>query len=225
MNEDRYRSRRRALLAALGSGAILSTALRQALAQVKQGVRSVQGEVRINDKRAARGAPVRPGDTVTTGKDALTLFVIGQDAFLMRDNSHAEFAGGETLAKTLRLVTGKLLGAFGQGGEHRIVTSTATIGIRGTAAYLEAESARTYFCLCYGSVVVAAVGSDQRTSYTTTHHESPRYVYGDGRPDAIVPANVINHTDAEIFMLEGLVDRRPPQSFMDGEYMNSPYQN
>jgi len=225
MNEDRYRARRRALLAAFGGGAVLSTVLQRALAQpsLARGVHSTQGEVRVNDKPAVRGTPVRPGDTVTTGKGALTLFVIGQDAFLMRDNSRAEFSGGEAIANTLRLVTGKLLGVFGQGGDRSIVTATATIGIRGTAAYLEAETARTYFCLCYGTAVVAAAGSEQRTSYTTTHHESPRYIYGDGRPGAIVPASVVNHTDAEIFMLEGLVDRRPPQSFMDGEYMNSPY--
>ena len=216
MNEDPYRVRRRALLAVLGGGA-LAAALQRALAQtpVAQGVRSIQGEVRVDGKPAARGTPVRPGDTVTTGKGALALFVIGQDAFLMRDNSRAEFAGGETIASALRLVTGKLLGAFGQGEERNIVTATATIGIRGTAAYFEAETTRTYFCLCYGSAAVAAAGSDQRTSYTTTHHESPRYIYGDGRAGAIVPANVINHTDAEIFMLEGLVGRTPPQSFME----------
>jgi len=218
------RARRRALLVVLGGGAVLSTALQRALAQtVTQDVRSIQGEVRVNGKPAARGTPVRPGDTVTTGKGALALFVIGRDAFLMRDNSRAEFAGGETVANTLRLVTGKLLGAFGQGGDRRIVTSTATIGIRGTAAYLEAEAARTYFCLCYGTATVAAAGSDQRTSYTTTHHESPRYIYGDGRAGAIVPANVINHTDAEIFMLEGLVGRTPPESFTESEYMSRPY--
>jgi hypothetical protein len=224
MSEDHYRVRRRALLAALGGGAVLSTALQRALAQTSfaRGVHSTQGEVRVNDKPAARGTPVRPGDTVTTGKGALTLFVIGQDAFFMRDNSQAEFSGRETVANALRLVTGKLLGVFG-GGDHSIVTATATIGLRGTAAYLEAEAVRTYFCLCYGTAVVAAAGSDQRANYTTTHHESPRYIYGDSRAGAIVPASVVNHTDAEIFMLEGLVDRRPPQSFMDGEYMNSPY--
>ncbi|HEY6242240.1 MAG TPA: hypothetical protein VIW78_15550, partial [Burkholderiales bacterium] len=64
-----HRARRRALLAVLSGGAILSTALQRALAQtVAQGVRGIQGEVLVNGKTAARGTPVRPGDTVTTGK-------------------------------------------------------------------------------------------------------------------------------------------------------------
>jgi hypothetical protein len=225
MNQDRLRARRRALLALFGTG--LSAALQRALAQaaVAQGVRSVQGEVTVGGKPAARGTPVRPGDSVATGKGALAVFVIGQDAFLMRESSRAEFAGGEALAGVLRLFAGKLLGVFGPGGERNIVTSTATIGIRGTGCYFEAEPARTYFCLCYGTADVAAAGSDQRASYTTTHHESPRYIYGDGRSRAIVPANVVNHTDAELIMLEGLAGRSPPRTFMDSPYMNNPYTN
>src|SRR6266571_1921254 len=184
MNHDRLRARRRALLALFGTG--LSAALQRALAQaaVARGVRSVQGEVTVGGKPAARGTPVRPGDSVATGKGALAV--------------------------------------FGPGGERNIVTSTATIGIRGTGCYFEVEPARTYFCLCYGTADLAAAGSDQRASYTTTHHESPRYIYGDGRSRAIVPANVVNHTDAELIMLEGLAGRSPPRTFTDSPYMNNP---
>jgi hypothetical protein len=112
-------------------------------------------------------------------------------------------------------VTGKLLGVFGSGGERRLVTATATIGIRGTGAYIEAEPTRTYFCLCYGTAEVAATLGGARESYTTRHHESPRYIYGDKRSRAIVPASVANHTDSELIMLESLVGRSPPNTFMD----------
>ena len=225
MNKDFFRGRRRALLALLGAG--LPAALQRALAQgsAAQGVRSVQGEVMVNGKLAEPGTLVRPGDAVATGGGALAVFVVGQDAFLMRENSRAAFAGGETLASVLRLFTGKLLGVFGPGGDRNIVTSTATVGIRGTGGYFEAEPARTDFCLCYGTADLAAAGSDQRATYITTHHESPRYIYGDGRSRAIIPANVINHTDAELIMLEGLLGRTPPRSFMNSPYMNNPYMN
>ena len=208
--------RRRALLA-LAAGIGVPAALRLALAQssAKQGVRTAQGEVAINGKPAEPGTIVRPGDTIVLANGAVATFVVGQDAFLMRGNSHAELMGSGLLVSALQLVTGKLLGVFGRGGERRLVTATATIGIRGTGAYIEAEPRRTYFCLCYGTADVAATMGGARESYSTRHHESPRYIYGDGRKRAIVPASVANHTDSELILLESLAGRSPPQSFMD----------
>lgn len=206
--------RRRALLA-LAAGIGLHSALRAALAQTAaQGIRTAKGEVSVNGKPAAPGNTVRPGDAIVLGKDALATFIVGQDAFLMRGDSRAELAGSGVLVSAVQLVTGALLGVFG-GGEHRLATSTATIGIRGTGAYMEAEPWRTYFCLCYGTAEVATTQGGARESYSTRHHDSPRYIYGDGRRQAIVPANVSNHTDAELMLLESLVGRSPPPSFMD----------
>ncbi len=208
--------RRRALLT-LAAGIGLPAALGRALAQAsaKQGVRTVQGDMRINGKPAEVGTLVRPGDTIVLANGALATFVVGQDAFLMRGDSRAELIGSGVLVSALQLVTGKLLGVFGSGRERRLVTATASIGIRGTGAYMEAETARTYFCLCYGTAEVAATMGGARESYSTRHHESPRYIYGDGRKRAIVPAGVANHTDSELILLESLVGRSPPQSFMD----------
>src|ERR1700704_4691957 len=211
-----HRVRRRALLK-LAAGIGMSAALRLAFAQIsaKQGVRTVQGDMRINGKPAEAGTLVRPGDTIVLGNGALATFVVGEDAFLMRGNSRAELMGSGLLVSALQLVTGKLLGVFGRGGERRLVTATATIGIRGTGAYIEAEPRRTYFCLCYGTADVAATMGGARESYSTRHHESPRYIYGDARERAIAPATVTNHTDSELILLESLVGRSPPQSFMD----------
>jgi hypothetical protein len=215
---DTDRARRRALLALLGAGAGLAGALRLALAQSgqAQGVRELRGDVTVNGKPVRVGDAVQAGDTVATGKRSFAAFVVGGDAFLLRDSSRVEVAGGSVAADLLRLVTGKLLGVFGAGRGRRLVTANATIGIRGTGAYLEAEAARTYFCLCYGTADVATADGKARDSYTTTHHESPRYLYGDGRKNAITPARVANHTDAELIMLEALVGRTPPRAVMDG---------
>ncbi len=223
MNHDQ--KRRRMLLALLGSGAGLAGALRLAIAQEPnaQGLRRATGEVRVNGQPAAIGFPVRPGDTVVTGRGGSAVFVVGSDAFLIRDNSTAELTGTNVLVDVLRLAAGKLLAVFGSGSDRRIFTSTGVIGIRGTGAYLESEPARTYFCLCYGTADVVASGSAARETYVTRHHESPRYIYGDGRARPIVPAAVSNHTDAELIMLEALVGRTPPGSVMTGPYMNRPY--
>ncbi len=217
---DIDRRRREMLLALLGGGAGLSAALRSALARadVEQGVRTAQGTVRVNGKPAAPGTPVRAGDTVRTGKGAMVTFVIGQDAFLLRERSHVEFAGSGSVLRLLRLTTGKLLSVFGHGEERKLVTPTATIGIRGTGGYLEAQQRRTYFCLCYGTAEVEPKGSTMRETYSTTHHESPKYIYGDGRKTAMAKAGVINHTDDELIMLEALVGRTPPKSFMESAF-------
>jgi len=217
---DIDRARRRAVFAALGAGIGLPAALRLALAQSsgKQGMRATQGEVRVNGKPAEPGTPVRPGDAIATGKSAYATFVVGQDAFLVREASRAELIGSGLLVSALQLVTGKLLSVFGSGGERRLVTATATIGIRGTGAYIEAEPRRTYFCLCYGTAEVAATMGGARESYSTRHHESPRYIYGDKRGRAIVPASVANHTDSELILLESLVGRTPPESFMESPF-------
>jgi hypothetical protein len=209
--------RRRALLA-LAAGVGLHPALRVALAQGtgKQGVLSAKGDVRVNGKPTVVGGLIRPGDTIEIGKDAVASFVVGQDAFLMRSDSRAELTGSGALVAAVQLVTGGLLAVFG-GGEHRLTTATATVGI-GTGAYMETEPWRTYFCLCYGTAEVAAKQGAARESYSTQHHDAPRYIYGDGRKQAIVPASVSNHTDAELILLESLVGRTPPQTFMDSPF-------
>jgi len=210
--------RRRALLA-LAAGIGMPGALRLALAQNQglQGMRTVRGEVSVNGKPAAAGSPVRPGDTIVISRAALATFVVGQDAFLMRSESRAQLVGSGALLAAVQLVTGGLLSVFG-GGEHRLTTATASIGIRGTGAYMEAEPWRTYFCLCYGTAEVTAPRSEARETYSTQHHDAPRYIYGDGRRQAIVPASVSNHTDSELILLESLVGRSPPPSFMDSPF-------
>ncbi len=214
---DKHRTQRRALLA-LGAAVSMPAALRLALAQssATQGLRNTRGEVSINGKPAEPGAMVRPGDAIETGRRGYATFVVGEDAFLVRANSRAELIGSGALVSAMQLVTGKLLSVFGRGRDRRLLTATASIGIRGTAAYLEAEPARTYFCLCYGIADVAAKTGGAQETVTTTYHESPRYIYGDGRSRAIVPAYMSNHTDSELMLLESLVGRFPPTEFMQG---------
>lgn len=172
------------------------------------GVYKIKGEVRVNGQLAKEGSPVKPGDTITTGAQSEAIYIIGNDAYLQRDRSTVSIAGN-TLKAGLRVLSGKLLSVFGK-GEKRIETSTATIGIRGTGCYIEAEEQRVYFCLCYG---VADVESPKMPglieTIETTHHDHPVYLNADGS-QMMVPASVINHSDAELILLESLVGRLPP---------------
>ncbi len=208
------RTRREWLRRALVAGAAMPLLIRDALAAgTRPGdVVEIKGEVLINGKPVSVGAAMKPGDSVATARGGSAVFVVGRDAFLMRENSELHTAGSGVLVDSLRLTTGKLLSVFG-GGRRNIATTTATIGIRGTGIYIEVEAERTYICTCYGLVDLQANNMPEaRETVNTTHHDAPRYIYAHGATPIkmIEPAPVINHTDAELIMLEALVGRVPP---------------
>ena len=211
-------SRRNWLLRTAAGAAALAAGmaqLRHALAAdaVQQGVARVRGEVRIGNVPAKRGMEIKPGDVITTGRGAELVFVVGRDAFMARSGSRIELSGAaaETVVRGLRLVTGALLSVFETGRERRIQTATAAIGVRGTGIYVEVQKMRTYACTCYGEAELVPVDAPQEAeTMRTTHHDQPRYIYPKGMPRMIEKAPVINHTDAELVLLESLVGRQVP---------------
>lgn len=148
----------------------------------------------------------RAGDRIVTGPGESIAFVVERDAMLLRQNSTLEL-----VRQGFRLVTGAVLSVFGPGGRRELKTTTATLGIRGTGVYLEAEPQRTYVCVCYGEAVLEPLDEPAaRETVRTRHHEQPRYIMASGAPQRMMPAPVRNHSDAELEMLEALVGREPP---------------
>jgi len=203
---------------AAGVAGGISGLIQQALAAdaipVRPGIRRFQGIVTVNGSPGRAGMLVRPGDTVETGPKSEVIYVIGEDAFLQRADTRASF-GAETAAAFMRVVTGKILSVFGKRERRRnLLLPTATIGIRGTGCYIESGARRSYFCLCYGEVELQAK-HERPLVYQTQHHENPLWIEN----GITARAPVINHTDAELAMLEALVDRQPPFSpFGGGKY-------
>jgi len=192
-----------------GAAALLLARAVLAAGKIEKGVYRVRGDARINDAPAKAGMDVNPGDTVTTARGAEIVFVINRDAFLLRANSRLEV--GSAAAEVFRIVTGALLSVYQPGVPKTLQARTATIGIRGTALYVESGVDRTYVCTCYGEAEIASVDEPAaRETVRTTHHEQPRYVLAKGAPQMLVAAPVINHTDLELEFLENLVGRRPP---------------
>ena len=214
---------RRRLLKSLAAAGLLGPAgisglVRDALAKgevpIRPGLNRIKGEVIVNHRVASEGQLIKPGDTVVTGKNSEAIYVIGQDAFMQRELTTVNF-GADAVQNLMRVVSGKILSVFGKGA-RTIQVSTATIGIRGTGCYIEEENhgakARTYFCLCYGAVeLTPSAAPRERESYSTVHHDKPMYIHNDPQmAKMMVPAAVINHTDAELELLEGLVGRVTP---------------
>lgn len=184
-----------------------------------QSIYDATGLVMVNGKLITRDGRIGPNDTVETGKGARAIFVVGSDAFLLRDDSKLEMKGNEHFVNVLRLITGALLSVYG-GGPRTVAGPNAIVGIRGTGLYVEAEAGRTYVCTCYGETNIAAA-DDPAISETivSVHHDAPRYVLA--KPDKgrrIVAAPFKNHDDLELMLIESLVGRTPPFSLFDESY-------
>jgi hypothetical protein len=175
-------------------------------------VREMRGTVMINGQPATRGAAVKALDVVTTGPVSGAIIVMGQDALLLRSSSEVEILGKAKSAVLtgLRMLTGGLLGVFGKAGERQLLTSTATIGIRGTGVYLEASPAQTYICTCYGEVVIEDQHRTDRRFVLAGYH-TPNIVYAQMTDGSMMrKAQFANHSDDELVALEKLVGRKPP---------------
>jgi hypothetical protein len=195
---------------ALGAGGMMGF-MQRALAAgslpATPGMHHIKGPVMVDKTRATVGLVIKPPQTVTTGPGGEAIYILGSDAFMQRENSTVSFSDSTGVA-TMRVITGKILSVFGK-GNRQLVTSTATIGIRGTGCYIESEEARTYFCLCYGEAEITPTADPKlKETIRTEHHDHPIYINSSG-DKIMAPATVINHTDQELQLLENSVGRWP----------------
>ena len=223
--------RRRLLVRALALGLLLpADALSQGLLGSRPGrlppgrsIYRIGGDAFVNDRAADLGTRIAPGDTVRTAPGGEIAFVVGGHAMLARGATTIVIERGgqdeSIVLRGLRLLAGALL-SVSRESRYQVRTTTATIGIRGTGFYAEAEPERTYFCTCYGTTdVEAAADPASRETITAKHHDRPVYIVKDapaGR--GIRAAPFINHTDEELALVEALVGREPPFLFPKDSY-------
>jgi len=203
---------------AVGASALMSRAL--AKGDIPPGVNRLEGSLHVNGLEGRVGTPIKMGDRLVTGPKSEAVVVIGKDAFLMRSGTVIEFKGEQGVLRDLLIATGSVLSVFSK-KPVAIKASTASIGIRGTGAYIEVLSSEVYFCLCYGEASVAGPGMSDKL-VRTTHHEEPLLIRMDGSIMRAGPGPFRNHTDAELVMLEALVGREPP-FIKDGTYPAKKY--
>jgi hypothetical protein len=154
---------------------------------------------------------IQSGDQLSTGPDATLVFVVGNAAFQVRQNTQMAVERGDSInaISILRLFSGAVASAWGRGERRMVITPTLTAGIRGTGVYTEVspkDRGRSYFCNCYGTVDLTATG-DSVTSQSEYHQgfwaeTEPR----NGR--MLTPAGAINHTDEEMEVLARLAGER-----------------
>ena len=182
----------------------------------------LRGHVTVDDQRADLKTLIGPNSRVATGSNSAVIFVVASDAFILRSNSEIELGSSDgLLIEGMRMLSGRLLSVFGKREKpHSITTSTATIGIRGTGIYVESEPDRSYVCTCYGQTrIVAQADPNVSEVIASTHHDKPVYILSQASGNRlIVPGPFINHTDAELALIEELVGRTPPFAYSGGGY-------
>jgi hypothetical protein len=188
-----------------------------------QSIYRLSGNAMVNASAATMQTRIGPNDTVETAKGSEIVFAVGESAFILREESRVTLQSAQQdslLLSGMRLLTGALLSVFPNGRPARIITATATIGIRGTGFYLEADPQQTYFCTCYGIADVAAINDpESRDTVVSRKHDKPLYVVANAnRGENIRSAPFINHTDQELMLVETLVGRTPPFVFPRDTY-------
>jgi hypothetical protein len=181
-------------------------------------IHNIEGKVLVNGQLADINTRIQSGDNVETRAKSEIIFVVGSDSFSLRENSQMDIEGSGFLVSSLRLISGGLLSVFGErktGDALVMKSATATIGIRGTGVYLEAEPDLTYLCTCYGQVSLSSNQDPNESQIlTATHHDVPKYISRKpGGKSHIREAPVKNHGDDELKLLETIVGRELPDSF------------
>lgn len=182
-----------------------------AQAQQRGNVVELLGDATLNGRRLRQGEMVQTGDAIETGPGSNLIFVVGNSAFQVRQNSRLTVERGPTLntVSILRMLTGAVASVWGRGSSRQIVTPTLTAGIRGTGVYTEVfpqQGYRSYFCNCYGTVELTA-GNEQALSQAVYHQS----FWGEPQPrdgKLLTPARALNHTDEEMEFLAQLVNQR-----------------
>ncbi|MCP4432758.1 MAG: hypothetical protein GY806_17440 [Gammaproteobacteria bacterium] len=178
-----------------------------------QSIYSLEGTVIVDGQIASISTRINSGSSIQTGDDSEVIFVVGSDAFILRSNSSIQFGAEGLLVQGIRVISGAILGVFGKReASHRIVTTAATIGIRGTGIYVDSAPDKTYACTCYGHTRISANADPSVVEdIVTTRHDKPVYILPSAlQGELIISAPIIDHSNSELGLIESLVGRKTP---------------
>lgn len=180
-----------------------------ALAQQRSNIVQLTGDATVNGRPLNAQQTILTGDQLQTGPGSNLIFVIGNSAFQVRQNSNITVERGSTLnaVSLLRMITGAVVSVWGKGSSRAIIMPTLTAGIRGTGVYSEIfPNQRSYFCNCYGTVDLESQG--QKTVSRSVYHQAFWGEVEAPNVSTLTPARPINHSDEELEFLAQLVGQR-----------------
>jgi hypothetical protein len=213
MSNAQLNSSRRRFLAISASTALFGFIPQLTYANV---IRTMQGQVWVNNKPANSNTIIKAGDIVKTGVNSKVIFVIGDDVYQLgaRSTLRLRYNPGFSVVNAMRLISGSLLGVFGKHKGGKIIeTQTMTMGIRGTGLFVKTEPNHTYFCTCYGHTEIITHDNNRELKSVNTDYHKAYSINHDGHQTQIISDGMKDHTDEELYYLESLVGRQPPASF------------
>lgn len=207
-DEELLWARRRGFLQAAAAWTALG-GFAAAHAQQRSNIVELRGDATLNGQPLRQQQFIQTGDEIVTGPGGHLVFVMGNSAFLVRQNTRMRVERGNTLTavSVLRLFTGAVVSVWSKGNQRQVVMPTLTAGIRGTGLYSEVQdNGRSYFCNCYGTVEVSA--GRERVLSRAEYHQSFWGEVQARNGKLLTPARAINHTDEEVEMVAALMNQR-----------------
>ncbi|MEC5214011.1 hypothetical protein RCH06_002566 [Polaromonas sp. CG_9.5] len=182
-----------------------------AMAQKRSNLVQLIGDVQLNGQRLLPDQTVQTGDYLQTGPASSVIFVIGDSAFHVRANSRLSLERGKSLTTVsqLRLHSGAVASVWATSGDHQILMPGLAATFQSAGVYAQASDQpgrASYLCNCYGTLALSS-GRD-KTFCTSAYHQAFWATADSSEGDALMPADSINHTDAELEFLAGLINRK-----------------
>lgn len=176
------------------------------------GIFKIRGKVLVNKREAKKGQLIKNGDVLETFDSSIVIFIVDGCVYKLRPNSKLEFKKRkkENTTHILSLIRGAILSVYEKEVQKTLKTKSVSIGIRGSAAYLESMPQSDYFCLCYGQAEIRDRNNQILKEIKTKHHDKPLIITKDGSKTLVKDHKMMNHSDHELVELENLVGRQPP---------------
>ncbi len=188
-----------------------------ALAQGNGMIHALDGKVWINGVAADKNSDIHFGDQIITA--GLSQVTISLDGSVYRIASSSKLTLPEGREEvSVGLLYGAFLAVFRRNIPKTVRTRTAVMGVRGTGIYLSERDRETYLCACYGDIdFIDAMNEGNQGHVHATYHQ---VVTLDHESRVFNSEQLmLEHTDADLFELEAIAGRAPPETF-SASYQN-----
>jgi hypothetical protein len=162
------------------------------------------GKVTINGKEVTKtGEKINFGDVIATGKNGICKIKVNDKAIVqLKKNSELVFRVSQKEA-VLHLKKGWLAGItkkpFNESREYKIKTPTVLAAVRGTSYCIKVENSdSSYFCVCNGTINLAAKDSKNGEDVKAAHHKARRFKKAKDGSIKVEKAKMLYHGDKGI---------------------------
>ena len=180
-------------------------------AQADGEIHELEGKVWVNGKLANLETEIHFGDQVMTGGLSHVVIKLDGSVYRIANSSKLTLPEGKENV-SLNFLYGAFLAVFRHDVHKTIHTRAAILGVRGTGLYLSDRGNETHLCACYGDIDFfdASNPENKRHIHAEYHHlASLDHKTGKFKTNL----RMTGHTDEDLFVLEELVGRTPPETF------------